>query len=71
MLMVILNIVVQMLMAYPWAEKILRFIPAGQTLFLIGDFSNKNILMALSSAVIAFLAVPLLSYVKLGKEELK
>ena len=71
MLMVILNIVVQMLMAYPWAEKILRFIPAGQTIFLLGDFSGKNILMAISSAVIAFLAVPLLSNVKFSKEELK
>ena len=71
MLMFILSIAIQMLMAYPWAEKILRFIPAAQTLFLIGDFSSKNILMALASVVIAFVSVLSLSYVKFSKEELK
>ena len=46
-------------------------VPAGQAIFVIADFSNKNILMALSSAVIASAAVLVLSYVKFGKEELK
>ena len=71
MLMMALNIAAQTLIEHSWAEKYLRMVPAGQAIFVIVDFSNKNILMALSSAVIASAAVLVLSYVKFGKEELK
>ena len=71
MLMMALNIAAQTLIEHSWAEKYLRMVPAGQAIFVIADFSNKNILMALSSAVIASAAVLVLSYVKFGKEELK
>lgn len=71
MLMMALNIAAQTLVEHKWAEKYLRLVPAGQAIFLIADLSKKNVLMALSSAVIAFTAVVVLSYVKFGKEELK
>ena len=71
LLMMALNIAAQTLVEYKWAERYLRLVPAGQTLFVIADISRKNVLMALSSAVIACVAVLVLSYVKFGKEELK
>ncbi len=71
MMMVVLSIAVQLLIANPTAEKIFRFIPAGQSLFVVGDMSNKNILMALASVAIFFVAVPALSFIRFGKEELK
>ena len=71
MLMMSLNIASQTLIEHKWAEKYLRLIPAGQAIFIIADFSNKNILMALTSALVAFVTVLAFSYVKFGKEELK
>ena len=71
LLMMALNIAAQTLIEHSWAEKYLRMLPAGQAIFVIADISNKNVLMALSSAVIACIAVLVLSYVKFGKEELK
>ena len=71
MIMMALNIAAQSLIEHKWAEKFLRMIPAGQAIFVLTDVSNKNILMALASAVITFAAVLCLSYVKFGKEELK
>ena len=71
LLMMALNIAAQTLVEHKWAEKYLRMIPAGQAFFVIADFSNKNILMALTSAVISFAAVLALSYVRFRKEELK
>lgn len=71
LLMMALNIAAQTLIEHSWAEKYLRLVPAGQAIFVIADISNKNVLMALSSTVIAFVAVLALSYVKFGKEELK
>ena len=71
LLMMALNFAAQTLIEHSWAEKYLRMLPAGQAIFVIADISNKNVLMALSSAVIAFVAVLVLSYVKFGKEELK
>lgn len=70
-MMVILSTGVQIIMMNPTAEKIMRFIPAGQSLFVVGDMSNKNVLMALASAAIFFVAVPALSFIRFGKEELK
>ena len=71
LLMMALNIAAQTLVEHKWAEKYLRMIPAGQAFFVIADFSNKIILMALTSAVISFAAVLALSYVRFRKEELK
>jgi ABC-type transport system involved in multi-copper enzyme maturation permease subunit len=71
MMMVVLSTAVQLFIANPTAEKIFRFIPAGQSLFVVGDMSNKNILMALASVAIFFVAVPALSFIRFGKEELK
>ena len=71
LLMMVLNIAAQTLVEHKWAEKYLRMIPAGQAFFVIADFSNKNILRALTSAVISFAAVLALSYVRFRKEELK
>lgn len=70
-MMMILNIGSQAILGYDWAEKFLRFIPAGQTFMIIGDMGNKNILMAIASVAISFVAIPVLSYVRFGKEELK
>ena len=71
MLMMALNIAAQTLIEHKWAEKYLRMVPAGQAIFVIADFSNKNVLMALSSVAISFAVVLALSYIKFGKEELK
>lgn len=71
LLMMALNIAAQTLIEHSWAEKYLRMLPAGQAIFVIADISNKNVLMALSSAVLACIAVLVLSYAKFGKEELK
>ena len=70
-LMLMSNIVTQLLFNFEWAEKLLRFTAVGQSMLVIGDFSNNNIMMALAASVIAFAAVIALSYVKFSKEELK
>ena len=70
-LMLMSNLGAQLLLNFEWAEKVLRFLPVGQTMMILYDFSNANIAMALASCVIAFVAVIALSYVKFGREELK
>ena len=70
-LMLMANIIAQILFNFEWAVDVLKFTSVGQTMLVLGDISNSNILMALSASVMTFAAVVALSYVKFRREELK
>lgn len=70
-LMLMTNLAAQILLNFDWAEKFVRCTPVGQSMFVIADFSNSNIAIALVSSVIAIAAVIALSYVKFRRQELK
>ena len=57
--------------SFDWALPFLRITPVGQSMLVLGDFSNSNIVMALIASVIALAATAALSYVKFRREELK
>ena len=70
-LMLMTNLAAQILLNFDWAEKFVRLTPVGQTMFVIADFSNSNIVMALATSVVAIAAIVALSYVKFRRQELK
>ena len=70
-LMLMTNVTAQILLNFDWAEKFVRLTPVGQTMFVIADFSNSNIVMALVTSVVAIAAIIALSYVKFRRQELK
>ena len=70
-LMLMSNIAAQILFSFDWALPFLRITPVGQSMLVLGDFSNSNIVMALIGSVIALAATAALSYVKFRREELK
>ena len=70
-LMLMSNIAVQLLFNFDWMIKYLNYIPAAQTMVLLGDISNENIARALVSSVVACALVVALSYLKFRREELK
>ena len=70
-LMLMSNLAVQLLFNFEWTIKYLRFTPVGQTMFVLGDISNENIVSALVSSIAACTLVVALSYVKFRHEELK
>ena len=70
-LMLMTNLAAQILLNFDWAEKFVRLTPVGQTMFVIADFSNSNIVMALATSVVAIAAIIALSYVKFRRQELK
>ena len=70
-LMLMLNVTVQILMNFEWSEIFLKFIPAAQVMYVVADFSNKNIVMALVSSALALTAAAGVSYLKFAREELK
>ena len=70
-LMLISNIAVQILFSFDWMIKYLNYIPAAQTMLVMGDISNENIARALVSSVVACALVVALSYLKFRREELK
>jgi len=70
-LMLMTNLAAQILLNFDWAEKFVRLTPVGQTMFVIADFSNSNIVMALATSVVAIAAIIALSYAKFRRQELK
>ena len=70
-LMLMTNLAAQILLNFDWAEKFVRLTPVGQTMFVIADFSNSNIVMALATSVVAIAAIIVLSYAKFRRQELK
>ena len=70
-LMLISDIAVQILFSFDWMIKYLNYIPAAQTMLVMGDISNENIARALVSSVVACALVVALSYLKFRREELK
>jgi len=70
-LMLMTNLAAQILLSFDWAEMFVRCTPVGQSMFVIADFSNSNIAIALVSSVVAIAAVIALSYVKFRRQELK
>ena len=70
-LMLMTNVTAQILLNFDWAEKFVRLTPVGQTMFVIADFSNSNIVMALATSVVAIAAIIALSYAKFRRQELK
>lgn len=70
-LMLMTNLAAQILLNFDWAEKLVRLTPVGQTMFVIADFSNSNIVMALATSVVAIAAIIALSYAKFRRQELK
>ena len=70
-LMLVSNIAAQLLFNFEWSADLLRFTSAGQSMLVLADMSNSNILMALTSIAISFASVVALSYVKFRREELK
>ena len=70
-LMLMSNLAVQMLFGFEWMIPYLRFLPVGQTMFILGDISNENIAIALVSSVAACVFVVAMSYLKFRREELK
>ena len=70
-LLLISDIAVQILFSFDWMIKYLNYIPAAQTMLVMGDISNENIARALVSSVVACALVVALSYLKFRREELK
>ena len=70
-LMLMTNLAAQIFLNFEWSEKFVRLTPAGQAMLIVGDLSNKNIVMALTASVIAIAAVIALSFLKFRREELK
>ena len=70
-LMLMTNLAAQIFLNFEWSEKFVRLTPAGQAMLIVGDLSNKNIVMALVASVIAIAAVIALSFLKFRREELK
>jgi len=70
-LMLVSNLAAQLLMSFDWAEKYIRLTPVGQSMFVIADISNGNIVMALATSAAAIAAIIALSYLKFRREELK
>ena len=70
-LMLVSNLAAQILLNFDWAEKFVKLFPVGQTMFVLGDMSNKNVALALVSSIVTFAAVIALSYLKFRRQELK
>ena len=70
-LMLMSNIFAQVLLNFDWSYPLMRLTPVGQSMLVISDISNNNIVMALIGSVIAFAAVIGLSYARFCNQELK
>lgn len=70
-LMLMSNIGAQLILNIEGSETFLRLTPVGQSMFVLADMSNSNIVMALIATALGVAAVIALSYVKFRREELK
>ena len=70
-IMLISNLAAQILLNFEWAVKFVKFTPVGQTMIVLYDISNSNIVVALGTSVVAIAAIIALSYLKFRREELK
>ncbi|MBP5775427.1 MAG: hypothetical protein J6W36_07000 [Clostridiales bacterium] len=69
--MITANIAAQMILGKEWGMDVLKFIPQGQKMIVLGDMSNRNSVIALTVCIAFALLVFAGSYVKFRKEELK
>ena len=70
-LLLTMNLAAQVLLSFDWAEKFVRLFPVGQTMFVLADMSNGNIVTALASSAVTLAAVAALSYARFSRRELK
>ncbi len=65
------NIGVQIVAGKEWGMNVLKYLPQGQKMLVMGDMSNKNCALALTVCIAFAVLVFAASYAKFRKEELK
>ena len=65
------NIGVQIVAGKEWGMNVLKYLPHGQKMLVMGDMSNKNCALALTVCIAFAVLVFAASYAKFRKEELK
>lgn len=69
--MSLINFATQYIAGKEWGMDVLKYLPEGQRMLIMGDMSNKNSVLALSVFVAFAVLVFAASYAKFRKEELK